>query len=167
MKKIIILIGMGLALAACKQDNNQQSNGSNESGDAAAAAPTVSTGSGELKLTCESNGSETNVPNNSVYAIAGERKTKLMDITAACMEVKPENYASYGIPTDAVAALGSWFAGLGDYFYAKQEGDKIVVYHTAISEEGPPNGIHTYYKIATYENGKITVHEETPIEGVQ
>ncbi len=153
MKQFLVLFGFLVSIAACKQDGNQQTQESNEQ----TSQPSVSSGSSKLVLTCESNDNATNVPNNAIYAIADDRKTKIMDITAACSEVTPENYASYGIPTDAVAAIGSWFAGIGDYFYAKQEGDKIVVYHTVIAEEGPPAGIHTYYPVANYENGKITV----------
>lgn len=104
-------------------------------------------------------GASGGMPKNAIYAIVGERKTKLMEITSACMELRSESYAGYGIPSNAVAAIGSWFAGIGDFFYAKQEGSQINVYYSAIGEEGPPAGVHTYYKIATYENGKITVHE--------
>ncbi|MDX1940826.1 MAG: hypothetical protein SFU99_09770 [Saprospiraceae bacterium] len=113
-----------------------------------------------VRISCEAlNGANTNgMPQNAVYAIIGEQKTKLMDINADCMQLEPENYDGYGIPADAVAVSGSWFAGLGDYFYAKQEGEKIVFYHAIIMEEAPQGGIK-YSPIATYEGGKMTVHE--------
>lgn len=158
MKQFLVLLGFLIFLAACKQEAKQQAteNAAPEA-NAQTTESSVTSGSGKLILTCESNGTATNVPNNAIYAIADDRKTKIMNITAACSAVTPENYASYGIPADAIAAIGSWFAGIGDYFYAKQEGDKIVVYHTVIAEEGPPGGIHTYYPVANYESGKITV----------
>jgi hypothetical protein len=153
MKKILLFIALIITVAACKQDA-KTADTTNSSNAAAASAPV---GSGELQLTCEDAGSAGDMPKNAVYAIVKERKTKLMEINAACMPMEPGNYANYGIPGDAVAVLGSWFAGIGDFFYAKQEGNQINVYHSAIGEEAPPGGIHTYYKIATYEDGKITV----------
>ncbi|MBK7873399.1 MAG: hypothetical protein IPJ74_23410 [Saprospiraceae bacterium] len=139
MKKLIFGILTLCAMAACNLDPKQADS--------------------DIMISCEALKSEdvNGMPQNAVYAIIGEQKTKLMDINAACMQLEPENYGGYGIPADAIAVAWSWFAGLGDYFYAKQEGEKTVFYHALITEETPKDGIK-YEPIATYEGGKMTVH---------
>lgn len=129
-------------MASCKQDakqgDQQDAQGNSQSSTEAAAASSVSAGTGKVKLSCEDLGMQANTPHNAVYAIIEDRKTKIMEINAACAVLEPKSYADYGIPADALAALSSWYAGLGDYFYAKQEGEKIVFYHSVIGEEMPP-----------------------------
>lgn len=148
-------------MASCKQDAKREAQqDAPQATTDAAAASSVTSGTGKIKLACEDLGMQANTPHNAVYAIIEDRKTKIMEINAACAALEPQSYADYGVPADALAALSSWYAGLGDYFYAKQEGEKIVFYHSVIGEEMPPGGIFTYYPIATYENGKVTLQEE-------
>lgn len=145
MKKLLIFL-IPVIVFGCKQDTSKNEQSTEETN-----VPRVT-------ITCEDMGTVGDMYKNAIYATIDEQKTKLMEINAACMALKPENYDSYGIPADAIAAMGSWFAGLGDYFYAKQEGEKIVFYYAAIAEEISSDRIK-YYKLATYENGKIALHE--------
>lgn len=149
MKNFFVLILLISALSACKQEPKQAGT---------VATDTPSSDSGKLQLTCEEVGSSGDIPKSAVYAIVNERKTKVMEINAVCMQLEPAGYAGYGIPADAVAVVGSWFAGIGDFFYARQEGNQINVYHASIGEENTSEETPPYRKVATYEQDKITVY---------
>ncbi len=155
MKIYLTLLLLILGFAACKQDAKPTDG---ETSQTEPSNTTAASGSKQFQLRCEAMTANGDVPKNAIFAIANERKTKIMEITSLCMEVKPANYKDYGIPSDAISVVGGWFAGIGDYFYAKQEGKQINVYYSAIGEEGPPAGVHSYYKIASYENGKLNVY---------
>jgi len=153
MKNFFVLILLMSALSACKQEPKQAGTEVLEATDNAS-----SSNSGNLQLTCEEVGSSGDIPKSAVYAIVNDRKTKVMEINSTCMQIEPAGYAGYGIPADAVAVVGSWFAGIGDFFYAQQEGDQINIYHAAIGEENTSENLPPYRKIATYEQDKITIH---------
>ncbi len=108
-----------------------------------------------VQLVCEDIGSDDLQPFFGVYAIINESKTKLREITAVCEAIPLESYADYEIPGDALSAVGGWWAGGGDYFYAAQAAGKVTFYHATVDEmqEAPI----VYQPIATFEDGRFSV----------
>lgn len=108
-----------------------------------------------VQLVCEDIGSDDTQPYFGVYAIVNESKTKIKEITAVCETIAPEAYAEHEIPSNALSAVGGWWAGGGDYFYAAQAAGKVTFYHATVDEmqEDPI----AYQPIATFEDGRFSV----------
>lgn len=51
----------------------------------------------------------------------------VLDTVYTCSVIAPQMYISYNIPRHALSACGGWWAGRGNFYYALQEGDSIVV----------------------------------------
>lgn len=80
-------------------------------------------------------------PNSQVFIQINDSRIKVADIQA-CDMISPANYADYGIPGNAIAACGGWWAGAGDYFYALREGDIIRVMKGWQDEGQEDEGFH-------------------------
>lgn len=111
-----------------------------------------------VRLSCEDIGSTDEMPRYAVYAIIEERKTKVMEISSACEMIEKAQFANFQIPDDAAAAVGGWWAGAGDYFYAQQLGKKVSIFYAGVDEAQESPG-YAYKEIATYENGKFNIKE--------
>ena len=88
----------------------------------------------KVQLICETLSQSDDAPRSAVYALLQESKIKLAEITA-CDTVVAEEYAKLGIPDDALTAVGSWWAGYGEYIYAIIEDDALRLYIGGIGEE--------------------------------
>ncbi|MEQ8705423.1 MAG: hypothetical protein RIC19_15960 [Phaeodactylibacter sp.] len=107
-----------------------------------------------VRLLCESKGeSEAGIPQSAVYTLIGEQKVKIANI-ATCDSIPPGDFSEYGIPDDALAAAGGWYAGAGDYLYAIREGEAIIYYRGWQDEMQEDEGFH-YTQLGGYKNGKF------------
>lgn len=100
-----------------------------------------------VALDCMDIGGENDdFPQRQVSLRLGTVSTTL-DTIAACQLIERQDYARYGIPAEAVAACGGWWAGSGDYFYATiDKGDEIVVMR-AMEDEANPAGGYNYEEV--------------------
>ncbi len=131
------LLFVSLLLLACGTEN------------ASTAATTE-----RIDLVCE-NQEVDNIPAAAVYFLAGDSKVKIASITV-CETIEPEQYAEYDIPAEALAAVGGWYAGAGDYLYAVQEGEAVLVYQGMQDEMQQEPGFG-YAPIASYTNGEVAL----------
>ncbi len=144
MKKILALLMIAL-LVSCRQDTNTNNQSLLES------APPL-----QVKLYCEDIAPGADQPQFAVYAIINESKAKITEIGVACQPIEQAEFATYEIPDDALSAVGGWWAGAGDYFYAKKEGKKVGIYYAGVDEAMETPG-YPYQRVATYDNGKFSV----------
>lgn len=146
MKQLLPLL-LILFVLGCKQDvKNAAGAGSNVSESADL----------NVQLMCEDIGSTDERPHFGVYLIVNNSKTKIKEIAVACEVLDSAQFANYEIPAEALAAVGGWWAGAGDYFYARKIGEKVIVYYAGVDEAMAEPG-YPYEVIATYENGKFSV----------
>lgn len=138
----LVSIALVLTIFACKQDRKSDS------------PPGWSTTT--VQLSCmELEGEETS-PRFAIYLQAGERKTKIAEINSTCNGITPDEYPAYEIPPTALSAIGGWWAGAGDYFYAVVEADMVEVYQGFIDEMQEEPG-YNYRLIATYDGKKFNL----------
>lgn len=80
-------------------------------------------------LVCRDRGEdEFGVPTYEVYVEYDSTSHKVGECNA-CAPLDLQDYHDYDIPKEAMAAVGGWFAGAGDYYYVmKTEDDGIRVY---------------------------------------
>lgn len=72
----------------------------------------------------------------------------LLDSVMAASPFEEDQYAQYQMPAEAVAGCGGWWAGAGDYFYAVEEENEVVVYAGWQDEMQEDEGFH-YEKVKT------------------
>lgn len=106
-----------------------------------------------VELLCEEITSGGDAPAASIYLKTGERKTKIADIQGLCSVIASEAYAGYEMPAETLSAVGSWWAGSGDYFYAVLENNKIFVYQGFADEMQEEFGFN-YRAIVTFDGKK-------------
>lgn len=109
-----------------------------------------------VQLLCEDIDSDDMQPHFGIYAIVNNSKTKIKEMYAICETIDNESFADYEIPADATSAVGGWWAGGGDYFYAKQNAEIVTFYHAAV-DEMQEGAAYAYEPIATYEKGRFSV----------
>ena len=143
MKNTTLFYTILLSFFACKQDMNRTAN------EEVASIP--------VQLVCEDIGSTDELPKYAVYAIISERKTKMLEVASGCQVIEKEQYGDFQIPMDAAMAVGGWWAGAGDYFYAQSTDNKVVIFH-AVIDEAQTDTDYNYQKIATYKDGRFTVN---------
>ncbi len=120
MQRALLLLLLSCFLFACGPDDSEQ----------AARRADWS----KVLLLCETLSQSDEAPRSAVYALLQESKIKLAEITA-CDTVLAEDYAGLGIPKGALTAVGSWWAGYGEYIYAIIEEDALRLYIGGIGEE--------------------------------
>lgn len=111
-----------------------------------------------VELLCEEIPTAGDAPAASVYLKTGDRKTKIAGISGSCNAIAPSEYANYGMPEGTISAVGSWWAGSGDYLYLVQEGENLVVYQGFADEMQEDQGFH-YQAIVSYDGKKHTFIE--------
>lgn len=57
--------------------------------------------------------------------------------TSGCHTLPRSEYLAHDVPDDAISAAAGWFAGGGEEFYARLQGETLVVYHRLVEETGP------------------------------
>jgi len=80
-------------------------------------------------------------PKNDVMLVVDGEEQKIGTILA-CENIGEEDYERYGIPADVPTACGGWWAGGGDYFYARIENGEVVVYKGWQDEMQEDDGCH-------------------------
>jgi len=116
-------------------------------------ASTESAVAEQVDLVCENQGEVGDVPTAAVYFLAGDSKVKIAAVTV-CEEIESEQYEEFGIPAEALAAVGGWYAGAGDYLYAVQEEEAVTVYQGGQDEMQEEPGFG-YAPIARYVDGEV------------
>jgi hypothetical protein len=125
VKMVIFFCGslLGLLLVQCAPDAGRK-------------APLV------VRFECETRIDEsTGSPFSEVYLLVDEEKIKVADI-GACDPFSPAQYADYNMPSTTLAACGGWWAGAGDYLFAVQEGDSLLVFRGWQEEGQEDEGFH-------------------------
>lgn len=138
-----IAIAALLCLASCK-DGKNESAASSPSVDTTTVAQNNGTASADtttkfnIKVTESADGNPTSeitfTHNNTVTAIAS--------VPGNANITKAKDYAAQGIPVQAIAACGSWWAGSGDYFYAIATDKGIDIFQGYIDEMQEDKGYH-------------------------
>ena len=91
---------------------------------------------------------EPGYPQNEVFLYLAESKVKVADILA-CEKIDPNQYGDHQIPKNAIAAVGGWWAGSGDYVYIVEEDGNFVVKKGEIFEEQTDDSYH-YETVMTF-----------------
>jgi hypothetical protein len=85
----------------------------------------------------------------AVYALLDESKVKLAEINS-CDYISPDNYATLGIPEDALTAVGGMFEDTGEYLYAQLKAEQLQFFIASVGEEVPK-----FTPLAIYEKKKF------------
>lgn len=108
----------------------------------------------DVRLTCSPKSiGEGGAPNSAVYTLVGNQKVKIANI-AACDSIPASDYAEYGIPDTALAAVGGWHAGSGDYLFAVARSGEVIYYQGWAEEQQEDGGYH-YTQLGVYTNGEF------------
>ena len=105
----------------------------------------------EILLVCspvDDPNQEPGYPQNEVFLYLAESKVKVADILA-CEAIPANQYADYQIPEKAIAAVGGWWAGSGDYIYVVEEDGNYVVKKGEQFEEQDDNSFN-YKTVMTF-----------------
>ncbi len=149
MKKIIFTTSLSfIALfIGCTSDPKETSEGSNTTTPTTTAID-VST----IKFLCQSSAepnTDGDAPRHEVFLQIGNSKVKVADILN-CEILGKDSYAQNQIPPTAIAAVGGWWAGAGDYLYIIEEGGNYVVKKGFTGEEVTNNDFD-YKSIMTFD----------------
>ncbi len=103
-------------------------------------------------LVCRDKGEdEYDVPHYDVYVEYDSTSHKVGECNA-CAPLDLQSYHDYDIPKEAMAAVGGWFAGAGDYYYVmKTEDDGIRVFAGWQDEGQMENNDTTFHYKKVYE----------------
>jgi hypothetical protein len=107
----------------------------------------------QVQLNCEAVHGEGELPRYAVYAMLEENKIKLAEM-GACDTVIAIDYATHGIPADAITAVGSEVDGYEEYIYARINEDKLQLFIGGTTEEGEHDK-PLYSPLADYEKGRF------------
>ncbi|MCU0348608.1 MAG: hypothetical protein MUC59_16845 [Saprospiraceae bacterium] len=153
MKNILIF---GLILASltmgCKNDppdNTGTTTTPETSGSTTAIDPST------IKFICQSAAepnTDGDAPRHEVFLQIGSSKVKVADILN-CEILNKESYEQNQIPPTAIAAVGGWWAGAGDYLYLIEEGGNYVVKKGFIGEEMEGNNFDYKAVMSFDKNG--------------
>lgn len=84
---------------------------------------------------------EYDLPQCQIMLIVDD-KVFVIDTVSAAAPLKRASYSEYDIPGNAIAALGGWYAGSGDYFYIILENNRPVLYCGWQDEGQEGSGYH-------------------------
>jgi len=139
MKKSL-LVGLLFSVFVFGCKNDPPENQSTES-IATKATNAVPIDPNTIKFMCETAetpNDQTDAPHHEVYLQMGNSKVKVADILN-CETLGKDSYEQNQIPANAIAAVGGWWAGAGDYLYIIEEDGKYVVKKGATAEESENN----------------------------
>ena len=66
--------------------------------------------------------------------IEGEARSQPLMLVPSCVFIDSSTYANYQIPTEAIAAVSSWWAGSGDFVYAIETKAGILFRRASVDE---------------------------------
>jgi hypothetical protein len=132
MKKIILFCAILAAFTACKNQTPQ------------AAAPEEQPESvAGISLDFRSLGEDKNGTPHSEIILGENGGAEAIDtIAGSCNAIPKTDYAKMGIPAEAVAACGAWYAGGGDYFYVLSKDNSGIVFQGYQEEQQTDEGYH-------------------------
>ena len=108
-----------------------------------------------VQLQCQLINQDETAPRSAVYAVVNQNKVKLANISN-CDSIPTASYEDYDIPKTALEAVGGWWAGAGDYFYAIQE-DSTIGFYQGWADEGQEDDVYHYNKIGSFANGQFNL----------
>lgn len=85
---------------------------------------------------------ENDNPSAIVYVHFAKKMTQIARITGNPEMIDKKEFAEKGIPKNAIAACGAWWAGAGDYFYLLKTPKGIAVYKGWQDEGQQDKGYH-------------------------
>lgn len=136
---IFSLLITAFLFTACRPDSNTETDGQGF----------------QAQLQCQTISGDESAPQSAVYAIVNQNKVKIASISV-CDSIAPASYEDYGIPAAALAAVGGWWAGAGDYFYAIEEDSAVAFYQGWVDEAQEEDSYH-YRKIALFQGGRFNL----------
>ena len=77
-----------------------------------------------------------------VYVHFANKMTQIAKITGNTEMIDKKEFTEKGIPKNAIAACGAWWAGAGDYFYLLKTPKGIAVYKGWQDESQQDKGYH-------------------------
>ena len=110
----------------------------------------------QLQFICESISADDTAPTSALHIVIDEAQVKIAE-THVCDLMDKSSWEQYRIPSEAMAAAGGWWAGLGHYFYAIQKGGEIQILQTFVEEMQEEES--AYELVATYSKGKFSFVE--------
>ncbi len=132
MKKLLLTSLLLTALVlGCKNDPKDNQSGTTTETTAAAIDPAT------IKFICETAevpNDQGDAPHHEVFLQMGNSKVKVADILN-CETLGKDSYEQNQIPPKAIAAVGGWWAGAGDYLYIIEEAGNYVVKKGFTGEE--------------------------------
>ncbi len=147
MKKFLFInFLLAALLIGCKSETSENKEGATTETTATAVDPTT------IKFICQSAtdpNTDADAPRHEVFLQMGNSKVKVADILN-CEILGKDTYEQNQVPANAIAAVGGWWAGAGDYLYIIEEGGKYVVKKGFIGEESENNDFG-YKTIMTFD----------------
>lgn len=145
MKNIIFAsLLLTLFMFGCKSDTSENQGNTTDTTIGAIDPATIKF----VCVTAEDPNAVADAPRHEVYLQLGNSKVKVADILN-CEILNKEVYEQNQVPKNAIAAVGGWWAGGGDYLYIIEEGRNYVVKKGAIFEESE-DGDFGYKTIMTF-----------------
>ncbi|MFK7935188.1 MAG: hypothetical protein AB8G22_16875 [Saprospiraceae bacterium] len=108
----------------------------------------------KVTFVCEQISFDEALPESALYVNVKDSKIKLTNIPV-CETISRSDYAQHNIPTEATAAAGGFYAGLGEYFYAIVNNEKIDIIAGYMDERQTDDDFH-YDRMASVKDGKVT-----------
>lgn len=81
-------------------------------------------------------------PQTEITVQIGNKLVAIDSILGAAQYYNSETYKEMGIPADAIAACGAWWAGAGDYYYLLRTANGVAVYQGWQDEQQEDAGYH-------------------------
>jgi hypothetical protein len=141
--KCMAVICVTVFLVSCgnKSDKAKEEKTPTDTAKAAVTEPPAPA-PGELKLVCKDMGVDSmDIPHFNVMLVKDGKETKIKTVNG-CGEITKEEYKTYDIPAEAIAACGGWYAGAGDYYYITMLNGKPSVFEGWQDETQKEKGYH-------------------------
>lgn len=151
MKQIAILLSLATiaGLYACQSDSKEVTEG----------LKLVQIDDNKVVLECRDiSQANDETPHHEVYIIVGDNRVKVAD-TEACGTVDSSSYAQLGIPEKALAAVGGWWKGQGDFVFAQRDNDRIVVKKATLDEANLDAEVR-FLTVATFSSQDLSPNPE-------
>lgn len=151
MKQIVILLSLATIAGtyACQSETDEAREG----------LQLVQIDDSKVVLECRDISQATDeTPHHEVYIIVGDNRVKVAD-TETCGTVDPASYAELGIPEKALAAVGGWWKGQGDFVYAQRDIDRIVVKKATLNEANLDAEVR-FLTVATFSSQDLSPNPE-------
>lgn len=81
-------------------------------------------------------------PKSGIAVKVDGKKVNIAHVAGEATLYEKSEYKEKGIPANALAACGAWWAGAGDYFYLIKDGEKVAVYQGWMEETQAGNDYH-------------------------